>query len=63
MRLKSVIETPEGNVQFEGELSNEQVQFLLEVGLNVVLANGATPFATENEIAPQDIHVGTETAH
>lgn len=50
-------------MQFEGELSNEQVQFLLEVGLNVVLANGATPFATENEIEPQDIHVGTETAH
>ena len=61
MKLQTVIETENGDVQFSGELTNEQVKFLLEVGLNIVMANGAVPFMTQNEYEDVVAHPGTDT--
>jgi len=61
MKINSIVETPEGAVEVSANLSPEQVQFLLEVGLNVVLAKGARPFVQENNFTVDQLHGGTET--
>jgi hypothetical protein len=44
MLVTQAIETSEGTVTFQGELLKEELDFIIEVGLNVVMANGVTPF-------------------
>ncbi len=61
MQINSVVETPEGAVEVSANLSPEQVQFLLEVGLNVVLAKGAKPFVQKDNFSVEQLHPGTET--
>lgn len=58
MQIQKIIETPEGAVEVQANLSPEQVQFLLEVGLNVVLAKGAKPFLTPEEFDPHQFVPG-----
>jgi len=60
MQINSIVETPEGAVTVSANLSPEQVQFLLEVGLNVVLAKGAKPFVQRDSFSPDQLHPGTE---
>lgn len=62
MKIHQTIETPEGIVEVNGELSQQQVQFLIEVGLNVILAKGAQPFITDTDFTPEQIHQGTDVA-
>ncbi len=61
MRLETVVETKEGPVEIKANLSQEQVKFLLEVGLNLTLARGAMPFASKEEYAVHDLHQGDGT--
>ena len=61
MQINSVVETPEGAVEVSANLSPEQVQFLLEVGLNVVLAKGAKPFVQSSDFTSDQLHPGPET--
>jgi len=42
MRVKKTIQLPNGNVQFDAELTQEQLDFVIEVGLGVILVNGAS---------------------
>jgi hypothetical protein len=56
-----VVETPEGDVEIQANLSSEQVRFLIEVGLNVVLAKGAKPFVQSADFTPDQILQGPET--
>lgn len=44
MKLNSVIETQEGAVEFSANLNPEEVKFLLEYSINMLMANGALPF-------------------
>lgn len=60
MQINSVVETPEGAVEVSANLSPEQVQFLLEVGLNVVLAKGAKPFVQKGSFTVDQLHDGPE---
>jgi len=60
MQINSVVETPEGAVEVSANLSPEQVQFLLEVGLNVVLAKGAKPFIQREDFTADQLHQGPE---
>lgn len=61
MRIKKTIETESGAVEIHADLTSEQVQFLLEVGLNVVMAKGVRPFIAPGEKAPHDLHQGNGT--
>ena len=61
MQIDKIIETPEGAVEIKASLTAEQVQFLLEVGLNVVLAKGAKPFLSHEEFDRHQLHNGTDT--
>lgn len=51
MEVRKVIKTNTGNVLFEGELNQEEADFVLGIGLNVLLEQGAIPF-TAQEIPP-----------
>lgn len=44
MKVNKSIETPEGTFVFEGELSVEEVDLIMGVGLNFLLQQGALPF-------------------
>ena len=46
MQVNKVIELPEGALEVNANLSNEEVQMIMEVGLNVLLAHGTVPFLT-----------------
>lgn len=49
MQVSKLLKTSEGTVKFEGELSDEEHEFVLNVGLTTLLENGAIPFlATED---------------
>lgn len=44
MEIKKAIKTDKGTVLFEGELSDEEFDFVLTVGLNELFQHGALPF-------------------
>ena len=44
MKVKKSLETPDGPVTFEGELSPEELDVVIGVGLNYLMAQGALPF-------------------
>lgn len=48
--IKKIIETPEGEVEFQANLSHEEVQFLLEFAINSLMKEGAIPFIDESKI-------------
>lgn len=44
MEIKKVIKTAKGTVKFRGEITDEEHEFILSVGLNTLLEAGALPF-------------------
>jgi hypothetical protein len=59
MQINKIIETEDGAVEVNATLSPEQVQFLLEVGLSIVLAKGAKTFMVQKEREPSSLIQGT----
>ena len=51
MKIDKTIQTPNGEVSFNGELNEKELDFVIEVGLNFLLAQGAIPLSlsTQNE--------------
>lgn len=47
MEIKKVLKTKDGNVTFKGSLSPEEHEFVLAVGLNTLMENGAIPFQVD----------------
>ena len=43
MKVKKSLETPDGTVVFEGEISPDELDLILSVGLNYLLQQGAIP--------------------
>jgi len=46
MLVSKSIETPQGTVKFEGELEQKELDFVLKIGLNLLLQQGAIPMVT-----------------
>lgn len=67
MQIQVKTLNPDGSVAFEGTLQQHEVQFVLEVGVNFLLANGASPFIEDDEDDDEEgdglavSAVGTET--
>lgn len=55
MRIKTVSETPEGEVEFQANLSNEELGFLLEFAVNNLIAQGVVPFTMNNNLSVQSL--------
>lgn len=60
MQIQKTIELDDGSVEVSANLSPEQVQFLIEVGLNVVLAKGTKPFVQKGSFTVDQLHDGPE---
>jgi hypothetical protein len=55
MLIEKTLKTKDGSYRFSGEITEQEHDFILSVGLNELLQNGALPFITlmdENQ-APQ----------
>lgn len=44
MKIKKVVETPEGSFTFEGELGPEEHDFIIEAGIAFLVRQGIVPF-------------------
>lgn len=44
MKVSKVLETPEGNVTFEGEIKGAELEFMVGFFLNQMLIRGTLPF-------------------
>ncbi len=49
MEVNKVIKTKDCNVKFEGELSQEEHEFVLTVGLHTLMQQGAIPFIVADD--------------
>jgi hypothetical protein len=47
MLVNKTIETPTGSIKFEGELEQQEVDYVMQIGLNTLLLRGAIPFTTK----------------
>lgn len=61
MKINKVIELPDGAVEITANLNQAQVEFLIEIGLNIVLAKGAKPFIDKNDFTIEQLQNGTST--
>jgi hypothetical protein len=59
MEIKIRTEDDNGNVLFDGVLSQKEVEFCLAIGVNYLLAKGATPFIKDEDDA--NIADGSDT--
>ena len=58
MKIKTIIERPDGNYEFQAELTPKQHAFLIEFAIKELIKAGLIPFTNlETPIAPS-----TETA-
>lgn len=46
MQIKVKTEDVDGNITFDGTLNQQEVELVLNVGINFLLANGAMPLFT-----------------
>lgn len=44
MKISKSVETEDGTIQFAGELSPDEVEFIIGIGLNYLVKTGAIPF-------------------
>ena len=53
MKIKKIIETPEGSFTFEGDLGPEEHAFIIEAGITWLIRQGIIPFKMNK--APGDM--------
>ena len=49
MQVNKLLKTSEGTVKFEGELTEEEHEFVVNIGLATLMEQGAIPFVTADE--------------
>jgi hypothetical protein len=47
MQVNKTVELEDGKVLFEGELTQQEADLVVKIGLSVLLQNGALPFLTK----------------
>ena len=47
MKVSQVVENADGSLSYNGNLSGDELGFVVELGLNILLARGALPVATD----------------
>lgn len=59
--LKVTTLNDDGSIAFEGEFGPEEVRFIMEVGTNFLLQQGALPFVEDDDDAEGFVIEGTDT--
>lgn len=52
MKLEFDAQTPEGIIKFRGELSPDEVNYLLKIAIQVLLIQGSMPFTNNSQVSP-----------
>lgn len=60
MEVNKTFETPQGTVKFHGELSQDEADYVIKVGLNYLLQNGALPFKVVDNQDTDDVDMEVE---
>lgn len=61
MKISKTLETPDGTVEFSGEINQEELDFILTVGLNYLMQQGAIPFQIRKEADLSGVVEGSES--
>lgn len=56
MKVNHVVEKPDGSVVFQGVLEGQELGFVIEMGLESIIAAGAAPFLSTQDRVLHDIH-------
>lgn len=59
MEVNQTIKTPQGTIKFQGELSQEETDFVIQVGLNYLFQQGALPFQVYQDDGNDDVKLST----
>lgn len=49
MKIKSIVESPEGNYEFSAELTDQQHAFLIEYAIRDLVRKGLIPFLSAED--------------
>jgi len=60
MEISKVLETPQGTVEFKGSLTQEEADYVIKIGLSVLLQQGMLPFSIANATDFDDTDVDVE---
>jgi hypothetical protein len=50
LQINNTFKTPQGTVTFQGELSQEEADYVIQMGLNYLLSQGALPFKSAEDL-------------
>lgn len=50
MKILHSVELEDGSYKYQGELSGKELDFIVEVGINTLLAQGAFPFIASDRL-------------
>lgn len=56
MNVKHIVEKQDGSVVFQGVLEGKELAFVIEMGLDAIIAAGAVPFVSTDHFSVADIH-------
>lgn len=54
MKINKTIETNNGQVKFEGEVSQAELDMIMECGLNYLLLQGALPMMYQKQLKQEE---------
>lgn len=60
MKIKQVVETPEGSFTFEGDLGPEEHAFIIEAGISWLIRQGIIPFKMNKDIKDMGSYIKSE---
>lgn len=63
MKVKTVVETPDGAVEYTANLNSLEVQTLLEYAINRLLAEGVIPFTVVEKVKEASMLPMSEVQH
>lgn len=62
MEINQTIKTPQGTLKFQGELTQEEADYVIQTGLSYLLSKGELPFVViNNEEELKDYYGGTDS--
>lgn len=56
MNINHVVEKEDGSLVFQGVLEGKELAFVIEMGLDAIIAAGAIPFVAVNKYNAAELH-------
>ena len=50
MKIKTLVELDDGTAEFTGKLSSDELQFVVDLGINVLLSKGVSVVSTNKTV-------------